>query len=212
MRKVRVGTRASRLALAQVEEITQHFGEVASEIKTFSTRGDLDKKTPIEKEEGTDFFTDEIEKALIKGEIDLAVHSAKDLPDKIPEELEIAIVTSSIDKDDVLVSRENLPLEALSAGARIGTSSKRRKEQIFTVRPDLEPLDLRGNIDERLEKLDKGEFDAIVVAAAALARLGLEKRITQRLPFETAKGQGSLALEIRKKDVELKRWLQAKFI
>ncbi len=212
MRKLRIGTRGSRLALAQVGEVVRSIGAWDTEVITLDTTGDLDKETPIDQVEGTDFFTDRIEKALLDEEIDLAVHSAKDLPDNLPEGLKIAALTDSIDPADVLVSRGNLKLAELPAAARVGTSSRRRKEQIGKTRPDLRILDLRGNIEERLGKLDAGEYDAIIIAAAGLIRLGLKERITERLPFETAQGQGSLALEIRENDEELKEWLKEKFI
>jgi len=212
LRKLCIGTRGSRLALAQVREVVEKLGVKEIAIKIYNTSGDLDKVTPIEKVEGTDFFTDKIEQALLGHEIDLAVHSAKDLPETIPEGLAIAVITRSIDPSDILVSRGNFKLGELPQGARVGTSSGRRKKQLLQVRPDLEVADLRGNLDERLEKLDRGEYDAIVVAAAGLIRLGLAERITERLPFETAKGQGALALEIRKEDQELELWLKEKFI
>lgn len=212
LRKICIGTRGSRLALAQADEVVRSIGAGGVEVLIFDTAGDRDKDTPIDKVEGTDFFTDRIENALLKGEIDLAVHSAKDLPDRIPDGLTVAAVTPSIDADDVLVAKNNLKLSELPKGTKVGTSSKRRKEQLLELRSDLIVQDLRGNIDERLRKLDRGEYDAIIVAAAGLIRLGLEKRITERLPFETAKRQGSLALEIRDNDKELKEWLRAKFI
>ncbi|MGB9612961.1 MAG: hydroxymethylbilane synthase [Candidatus Margulisiibacteriota bacterium] len=212
MRKIRIGTRGSRLALVQVNEVVEKLGIEDFEIVVFETRGDRDKNTPLDQVEGTDFFTDRIEEALLKKEIDLAVHSAKDLPDQLPEGLEIAVVTDSIDPADVLVSRGNQKLTELPSGAKVGTSSQRRKEQIQRLRPDLRVADLRGNIEERLAKLDGGEYDAIVIAAAGLIRLGLQDRIAERLPFETAKGQGSLAIEVRKDDQEIVVWLKEKFI
>ena len=208
MRRIRIGTRASRLALAQVNEVVRRFGIGEYAIVVYDTSGDIDKDTPIAEVEGTDFFTDRIERALLRKEIDLAVHSAKDLPDRIPEGLMIVATTESIDKDDVLVSKGNLKLSELPAGAKVGTSSRRRKESLLMLRSDLEIIDLRGNIEERMEKLDRGEYAAIVIAAAGLIRLGLEHRIAERLPFETAPGQGALALEIRKEDKELYAWLK----
>lgn len=212
MRKIRIGTRGSCLALAQVREVVGWLGIRDLELKIFKTTGDLDKGTPISSVEGTDFFTDRIENALLRGEIDLAIHSAKDLQENISEGLTVAAITRSIDAEDALVSKNNLKLSDLPPGAKVGTSSTRRKEELLKLRSDLRLLDLRGNIDERLEKLDRGEYDAIVVAAAGLIRLGMEERIAERLPFETAKGQGSLALEIRDNDEELKEWLKARFI
>ena len=149
---------------------------------------------------------------MIKKQIDLAIHSAKDLPEKLDQKLSIAAVTRSIDTDDVLVSRNDLKLAELPKGAKVGTSSQRRKAQLLSKRPDLQIIDLRGNVDERVKRLDQGEFEAIVVAAAGLIRLGLAERISERLMFKTAPGQGSLALEIRREDQELAQWLKAKFI
>ncbi len=212
MRKIRIGNRSSRLALAQAAEITKQFGEQEIELLTFATSGDLDKETPIDQVEGTDFFTDRIEQALLEKKIDLAIHSAKDLPKEIPSGLEITVFTPSADSSDALVSRNNLKLADLPAGSKVGTSSKRRKEQLLKFAPQVKVVDLRGSIDERLAKLDQGEYDAIIIATIALKRLGLEHRISEKLSFVTASGQGSLALEVRKEDKDLRQWLKQKFI
>jgi len=209
---IKIGARPSRLAVAQVKEITDQLGGLESRLKLFATSGDCDMLTPIDRAEGSDFFTDLIEQALLKREIDLAVHSAKDLPDKLPDGLVIAVTTKSIETRDVLVSKGNLKLNEVPAGSRVGTSSRRRKEQLRELRPDIEPLDLRGNIDERLAKLDQDDFEAIILAGAALMRLDLKQRISEWLNFETADGQGSLALEVRANDQELIKWLREKFI
>jgi hydroxymethylbilane synthase len=203
-----VGSRPSKLALRQVEEVIsklQVFG-LNFEIKTFNTKGDLDKTTPISDVEGTDFFTDTIEKALLNKEIDMAVHSAKDLPTKIADGLTIAVITESIAKEDVLISKNNLKLAQLPLGARIGVSSQRRKKQLKNFRPDFVTVNLRGNIEERIEKLYRENIDGIIVARAALLRLGLEDKITEVLPtniFVPHPLQGSLAIEIRSCDKEL---------
>lgn len=212
MRKIRIGSRKSQLARIQTNEITSKFEVIEFEMIWLDTAGDLDRKTPIDLVEGSDFFADTIEKALIENTIDLAIHSAKDLPEKPAKGLEIALITESIDERDSLVSKGGKKLSELALGATVGTSSKRRKAQILKHRPDLMVSDLRGNIDDRLLMLDQGKYDAIIVAAAALKRLGQENRIAEYLPFETAKGQGSLALEIRSSDKELKEWLSKKFI
>jgi len=198
--------------LAQAAEITKQFGEQEIELLTFATSGDLDKETPIDQVEGTDFFTDRIEQALLEKKIDLAIHSAKDLPKEIPSGLEITVFTPSADSSDALVSRNNLKLADLPAGSKVGTSSKRRKEQLLKFAPQVKVVDLRGSIDERLAKLDQGEYDAIIIATIALKRLGLEHRISEKLSFVTASGQGSLALEVRKEDKDLRQWLKQKFI
>jgi hydroxymethylbilane synthase len=193
----KLGTRKSRLAVKQVEEFTKYFPSEKFEIVYFETAGDIDKTTPISGVEGSDFFTDTIDRALLDGEIDLAVHSAKDLPDKLPNGIKVAFVTESIDPNDVLVSKNNLKLNELPKGAKVGTSSQRRKEQLINIRNDLQVLDIRGNIDERLEKLDKGEYDAIILAGAGLKRLGLENRVTEVLTFSPHPMQGRLAVTTR---------------
>lgn len=207
----RIGTRKSPLALRQVQEIIEtlrkFYPTLDFDIVGIDTYGDKDKITPISDMEGTDFFTREIDEALIKGEIDFAMHSAKDLPDEMPQGLVIAAVTKSIDPYDALVSKWDLKLDELKKGAKIGASSQRRKMQLKKYRNDFQLVDIRGNIEERLEKLDKDELDAIVVAACALLRLGLESRITQRIPFEILTPhplQGSLAIEVRDNDYKIK--------
>lgn len=189
-------------------EAAKIFGIHGHEIKTYETTGDLDKTTPIDKVDGTDFFTDTIEKALLDYEIDIAVHSAKDLPRSYAPGLVIAAFTDPIDNTDALVSAGRLRLAELAAGAMVGTSSARRRAQVLALRPDLRVSDLRGNVDERIDKLDSGDYDAIVVASAALIRLGIEHRIAERLPFETAPLQGALAMQVRKEDTRLIEWLR----
>lgn len=209
-RTYRIGTRTSPLALKQVEEVIGYLRNFYPDMKVnvigVDTYGDKDKTTPISDIEGDDFFTREIDEAVLKGSIDFAVHSAKDLPDEIPKGLIIAAITRSIDPYDALVSRGNLKIEALKEGAKIGASSLRRKTQLKQYKKDFQIIDIRGNIEERLEKLDKDGLDAIVVAACALVRLGLEQRIAQRIPFEILRPhplQGSLAIELRQDDFEL---------
>jgi hydroxymethylbilane synthase len=180
--------------------------EVGVEIAGVETYGDKDKTTPISAMEGTDFFTREIEDALLRGEIDCAVHSAKDLPDRIPDGLHLAAITRCLDPYDALISKNNRKLGELPSCSRIGASSERRKRQLRLYRDDFKLLDIRGNIGERLKKLDETDLDAIVLAACGLLRLGLEERITQRIPFEILRPhpfQGSLAVEVREEDREL---------
>ncbi|MFH1800771.1 MAG: hydroxymethylbilane synthase [Candidatus Omnitrophota bacterium] len=212
MKKIlRVGTRTSPLALAQVREITQALKAVAPnvelEIAGMDTVGDMDKKTPISEMEGTDFFTRELDQALLDKRIDLAVHSAKDLPDVIPEGIVIAATTRSVDPYDVLVSKDHLKLRDLPEGAKVGTSSERRKNQLRAYRPDLKLVDIRGTMGERLDKLFSEDLDAIVIAGAGLIRLGLGRRITERISFDILKPhplQGSLAVAVRAENKELK--------
>jgi hydroxymethylbilane synthase len=217
MEIIKIGARGSKLSLKQVEEIINKLRELGFEymtfeIKTYCTRGDVDKVTPLSEVEGSDFFTDTIEKALLNNEIDVAIHSAKDLPRVLPSGLKIVAVTKSINPYDALVVREDLKncnsLEKLPKGAVIGVSGTRRRQALRKYRSDLRIADIRGNIDERLERLDRGEYDAIIVAACALIRLGLEDRITQEIPFEIVPPhplQGCLAVETRENNFEIEK-------
>lgn len=213
MSVIRIGSRKSPLALKQVDEIQalfeRHNVAAECEVVLFDTRGDRDKATPIDRLEGSDFFTDEIQAALIDGTIDCAVHSAKDLPDSLIAGHSVYIADQSIDPDEVLVSKNNCTFDMLPEGARIGTSSTRRKEQLLRRRPDLVMCDIRGNIGERLAILDEGDLDGIVIAAAGLVRLGLSDRISERLIFlEPHPLQGKLALEMRSDDVRMKEVIE----
>ncbi len=175
------------------------------EVVTFQTRGDRDKTTPLFFTEGSDFFTGEIDAALRAGEIEAAVHSAKDIPQKMSPDLCVAALTKSVYPDDCLVSRGNVPLEELPSGSIVGTSSRNRKEALRRFRHDLVLKDIRGNVDERIQQLQHGDFDAIVVAGAALIRLELEHMIAQAIPPEIIKPhplQGRLAIQVRKQDVQ----------
>ena len=213
-KKYRVGTRKSPLALKQVEEVLRglkkFYPSIKIEIVGIDPYGDKDKVTPISDIEGTDFFTREIDDSLLKGEIDFSVHSAKDLPDNLRKGLIIAAITESIDPYDVLVSKSGLALDKLPSGTKVGTSSMRRKTQLREYRSDFEIVDIRGNIEERLYRLDNSDLDAIVTAAAGLVRLGLENRITQRIPFEILRPhplQGALAIIVREDDSNLRKML-----
>ena len=197
---IKTGTRPSPLALKQVEEVQRLLPEVRLEIIPIGTSGDKDKATPLAYREESDFFTDEIEQALLAGSIDIGIHSAKDLERDIPDGLVIAALTKSISPDECLVSRGSILLDKLPAGSRIATSSRKRRDAILSFRPDLVVEGIRGNIDERLAQLDSGKFDTMIVAHAALIRLGLEYRITQIIPQEIIPPhplQGRLAVQIR---------------
>jgi len=216
-RAFRIGTRTSLLALRQVEELAgmlkRSYPGIKLDIVSIDTAGDKDKETPISDIEGSDFFTREIDEALLRGEIDVALHSAKDLPDELRPGLEVICTTESIDPFDCLVSKYGLKLDELPREARIGTSSLRRKTQLKEYRDDFQIVDIRGNIGERLRLVDNNEsrIDAIVIAAAGLIRLGLEDRMTQRIPFEILRPhplQGSLAVVGRGNDVESIRFFK----
>lgn len=208
-----VGARPSRLALKQVEELAQKLPDVCFKVVTIATDGDQDKTTPFWLREGSDFFTRQIDAAVIDRDVDCAIHSAKDLPDTLDERLAIAAITAPIDRHEVLISKNNRALDELPEAAVIGTSSLRRKEQLKKYRPDIKIVDIRGNIEERLALLDtKPHLDAIVIAAAGLVRLGLEHRISQRLwlkQFAPHPLQGQLAVVVRKDNIPLQKIFSA---
>ncbi len=172
-------------------------------LKQIKTTGDKILDTPLATIGGKGLFVKEIEDALLRGEIDLAVHSMKDVPTRLPEGLEILSIPEREDPRDALISRDGVTLDRLAAGARIGTSSLRRQAQLLHARPDLSIQMLRGNLDTRLRKLEAGEYDGIILAAAGLCRLGWADRVTEYLSPDVclpAIGQGALALEGRADD------------
>ena len=199
-----IGARGSKLALWQANHIADllrqaHPGLTVS-IQTIVTTGDKILDVPLAKIGGKGLFTKEIETAMLAGEVDLAVHSLKDMPADLPPGLMLAAITERLDPGDAFVSNTYSSLESLPQGAKLGTSSLRRKAQLLSRRPDLVIESLRGNVDTRLRKLDNGDYDAIVLAVAGLKRLGLNERIAQVLPQEIclpAVGQGALAIETR---------------
>ncbi len=203
MRAVVLGTRGSQLALAQtrwvMERLKEQWPETEFTVRTVATSGD---RGADPRERG--IFVKELEQALLEGAIDIAVHSLKDLPTRQPEGLYIASVPRRVDPRDALVGRNAVKrLDQLPRGARVGTSSIRRRAQLLAYRPDLVIEPLRGNVDTRLKRLGAGEFDAIVIAAAGLLRLDLRNRIDEFLDPEVltpAPGQGALALEVRRGD------------
>jgi hydroxymethylbilane synthase len=209
VRKIIIGSRGSKLAAVQAELVLAKLRETApgleASITKITTKGDRDDNTPLDNFAQQGIFVKELEKALIDGEIDLAVHSLKDLPTEIPAGLSLAAVTTRLDPRDVLVTRTR-KLSDLTAGSKIGTGSLRRSIQLLALRNDLEISGIRGNIDTRLRKVSKGEIDGIIVAAAALIRLGWEDRITEYLPVEhfmPAVGQGTLGIETRAENKEI---------
>ena len=177
---------------------------VASELVFIKTHGDR-TTTPITAAGGQGLFTKEIQRALLDDRIDLAVHSLKDLPTEVIDELVLAAVPRREDPRDVLVCNNYDAVEQLPEAARVGTGSRRRQSQLLHMRPDLQVADIRGNVDTRLAKLDEGQYDAIILAAAGLKRLGLEDRASQLIPCEVmlpAVGQGALGLETRHDDAD----------
>ena len=209
---LRLGTRASPLARWQAEWVAARLREsgVEVELVLISTQGDQNQTAPVGEIGTFGVFTKEIQRALLDGRIDLAVHSLKDLPTEPVEGLCLAAVPPREAAGDALLSRDGRPFEELPPGARIGTGSVRRRAQLWHARPDLEMLDVRGNVDTRLRKLDEGQFEALVLAEAGLRRLGLADRITQVLPKSLilpAVGQGALGLETRNDDAAAKSCL-----
>jgi len=199
-----LGTRGSTLALAQSawvkRQIEEHVAQLQVELRVIKTSGDRFLDKPIQNLGGKGVFTQEIEDALLSGEIDLAVHSLKDLPTQLPKGLVIAAVPKREDARDVLIAREKRKLGELAPGARVGTGSLRRRAQLLNQRPDLTIVPVRGNIDTRLRKLDEGEVDALIMAAAGLRRIGCENRIGEFLGDDvcvSAVAQGALGIESR---------------
>ncbi len=204
---LRIGTRASKLALAQAQwvrkRISAEYPDLEVELVTIRTKGDRIRDRPLSTIGGKGLFVKEIEEALQRKEIDIAVHSLKDVPAELPGNLYIGCIPAREDPFDVIISKNNASLEQLPKGSRIGTGSLRRAAQLLHHRPDLEIVPLRGNLDTRLKKLYSLDLGAIIVAAAGLKRMGLTGRITQVLPADLmlpAIGQGALGLELRLDD------------
>lgn len=205
-----VGTRGSPLALAQTQEVISQLAAklpgLQFDLRQIRTKGDIVKRTPLPKLGGKGIFVKELESALLASEIDIAVHSFKDLPTELAHGLTIAAITQRLDARDALISKSGAPLDMLPFGAVVGTSSPRRAVQLLSYRPDLNIVDLRGNLDTRLGKVSKGVVDAAVLAAAGLMRLGWQDKITQYLPLDIslpAVGQGALAIEIRQDEEKI---------
>jgi len=203
-----VGSRGSKLALIQAESVAARIRELNPHLKIslikIVTKGDRNRHTQLDQIAGVGVFVKELEEALLDNRIDIAVHSLKDVPTDIPPGLRLLAVTERLDPRDVLVSASRL--DKLTSGSRIGTGSLRRAVQLTQYRPDLEVSSIRGNVDTRLRKVSSGEVDGVIVAAAALLRLGWEDKITEYLPLEyflPAVGQGALVIETRLDDEEV---------
>ena len=211
--KLVVGTRGSNLALVQtnwvVDQLKKENPGVEFEVKIIKTKGDLIKDLPLDKIGDKGLFVKEIEKSLLDGEIDMAVHSMKDMPSYLPEGLKFAHSPKREDPRDALIFKEGYKsLDDLPQGARIGTGSKRRKYQLLKHRPDLEIVPIRGNIETRIKKIETEKLDGVVLAASGLRRAGLEEKIDYYIPTDImlpAPAQGILALEIREDDKETEK-------
>lgn len=208
--KIVVGTRGSNLALVQtnwvVDQLKKANPDVEFEVKIIKTKGDLIKDLPLDKIGDKGLFVKEIEKSLLNKEIDMAVHSMKDMPSYLPKGLKFASSPKREDPRDVLIFKEGYKsIEDLPKGAKIGTGSKRRKYQLLKNRPDLEIVPIRGNIETRIKKIETENLDGVVLAASGLKRAGLEGKIDYYIPTDImlpAPAQGILALEIRENDEE----------
>jgi len=220
--RLRIGTRGSSLALWQanhVAELLAKFHGVETELVRIRTSGDRLQSASIAQvneaigaEGGKGIFIKEIEDALLSGAVDLAVHSMKDVPTETPLGLAFAAITRREDPRDCLISRRSLTLAALPQGARVGTSSLRRQAQLRHCRPDLDVVDLRGNVNTRIRKLESGQFDAIVLAMAGVSRLGAKDKVTQIFDEDLmlpAVGQGALGIETRADDAQTSRFVAA---
>ncbi len=208
-KRIVVGSRGSKLAMIQTESVVAKLRglvpEVEVNITKVVTQGDRNTSIQLDLMEGVGVFVKELEEALLDRRIDLVVHSLKDVPTEIPEGLVLIAVTERADPRDVLVTKSKR-LAELPSGAKIGTGSLRRAVQITNLRPDVEPHNIRGNVDTRLRKVDTGEFGGLITAAAAMIRLGLQARISEYLPLEhflPAVGQGALVVETRRDDKEI---------
>ncbi len=207
---LRIATRKSPLALWQAEHVRQRLQTLHPglevELVTMTTQGDRVLDSPLAKIGGKGLFVKELENGMLEGRADIAVHSMKDVPAELPTGLEIGAILEREDPRDAFVSNRFTGIDDLPLGARVGTSSLRRQCQLRATRPDLEILDLRGNVNTRLAKLDDGDYDAIVLACAGLRRLGMEERITRALDPEAmlpAIAQGVIGIECRSGDARI---------
>ena len=213
---LRIATRQSRLALWQAEYVAARLRERYAGLNVvlvpMTTQGDRVLDRPLAQVGGKGLFIKELEIAMAENRADIAVHSMKDVPSELPPGMTIAAMLPRADAHDAFVSQRYSSFQALPPGARVGTSSLRRQSQLKSVRPDLEIIPLRGNVDTRLRKLDEDQYDAIILAAAGLERLGLEHRITQHIDFDhslPAVGQGIVGIECRADDAHSLTFVRA---
>lgn len=213
---IKIGSRGSKLALWQANWTKQTletlFPDLEVTIQIIKTTGDRYQEVAPPSVMPKGLFTKEIQDAVLQGEVDLAVHSLKDLPTELHPDLDLVAITERATPFDALISRSGQQFNELPSGAKIGTGSTRRRSQLLNARPDVTFHDLRGNVDTRLRKLDEGEYDAIILASAGLTRLGLKDRITQILPpslLLPAVGQGALGMEIRANDEATAKYVSA---
>ncbi len=211
-KKVVIGSRGSKLALIQANwvksQLEEKYPETEFVIEKIKTTGDKITDVPLAKIGGVGLFTKELENALLEKKVDLVVHSAKDVQTEIPEGLTLGAYTERKDPHDVLISKDNVALRDLPKNTKIGTSSLRRRSQLLAYRPDIEVVDIRGNLDTRLQKIESGELDAIIVAMAGLLRFGQSEKASDVIPYDImlpAVGQGALCIEIRDGDLVIEK-------
>ncbi len=204
---IRIGTRGSALAMTQTRWVAdilkRHIPETEVEIRVIKTKGDIMQDVSLVKIGGKGVFVREIEEALLRGKIDMAVHSMKDVPAELPEGLTIGVIPEREDPRDVLIGRDRIKMEAMPRGARIGTGSLRRGIQVRSLLPDVQIVPLRGNLDTRIRKIESEGLDGVIVAAAGIRRMGWVQRVSQFIPVELmlpAVGQGALGIEMRMED------------
>ena len=207
---IRIATRKSPLALWQAEEVARqlklHHADLEVELVTMTTQGDIILDTPLAKIGGKGLFVKELETGMLEGRADIAVHSMKDVPMHLPDGLHLSVIMQREDPTDAFVSNTIASLDELPLNAKVGTCSLRRQTQLVEKRPDIEILNLRGNVNSRLAKLDNGDYDAIILASAGLIRLGFEDRIAHGISVEQslpAAGQGAVGIECRSDDDEV---------
>lgn len=206
-RTIRIGTRGSALALTQsgwvADRIRERHPGLSVELVTIRTKGDILADVPLARIGGKGVFIKEIEEALIRGDVDMAVHSMKDVPAELPETLEIAVLPLREDPRDILISRAGLTLDEMPRGAKIGTGSLRRALQLRNRLPGVQVVPLRGNLDTRIRKLDTEGLDGVIVAAAGIRRMGWVAKVSQFIPLSVmipAVGQGAIGIETRRED------------
>ncbi len=211
---IRIATRKSPLALWQAEEVARqiklHHPQQAVELVKMTTQGDVILDTPLAKIGGKGLFVKELETGMLNGDADIAVHSMKDVPMMLPEGLHLSVIMERENPTDAFVSNTVKTIDDLPLNARVGTCSLRRQTQLKERRPDIQILDLRGNVNTRLAKLDNGDYDAIILASAGLIRLGFEDRIEHNISTEKslpAIGQGAVGIECREDDQEINELL-----
>lgn len=208
-KKFILGTRGSKLALWQSEHVASILEEKAGvevELQIIKTQGDKILDVALAKIGDKGLFVKELETALLEGSVDFCVHSSKDVPTQLPDSLTLGAFLKRVDPRDVIISKSGKGIEELPAGSVVGTSSLRRIAQILNRRPDLTIKDVRGNLDTRLRKMEDGEFDAIILAAAGLDRMGWNSHITERISSDvmlSAVGQGAIAVEMRRDDADV---------